>query len=247
MSHHTHQISEFLTCPYCKNKYNDPRVMECGDSFCMPCIELLTSNGGIGFNCPVCDEFHQEPLKGYFKNHNLAKICEKQAAVVSHDTLAHTLSSQLGEIQLNLDKLVLDFGLGVNIIKDYCDTLRNEVQLTTRQTVEHIKKLSMNLIQQIESYESFSIQNYGIEITYKDFFSDFVAQAYAFISKWAAYLNRNWLEDGELMQASNNARSLIEQIKKENKMLLKRVFKDNVIKFNQTGLPDSIGIFIKDD
>ena len=115
-------MNDRIICPYCKNKYNDPRLMECGDSFCMPCIELLTSHGGVGFNCPVCDELDQEPVNGYPKNLNLGKLCEKKEAEVSRDALTQSLSSQLAEIQLNLDKLALDLELGVDLIKDYCDT-----------------------------------------------------------------------------------------------------------------------------
>ena len=241
MFYQENQINELITCPYCKNKYNDPRVMECGASFCMSCIDLLKKEAEQGFECPECEEFHQEPLKGYFKNLNLAKICEKKAAEVSRGTQAHTLSSQLSEIQLNLDKLVLDFGLGVDIIKNYCDTLRNEVQLTTEQAIEQIKKLSMGLIQEVDSYEDESVENFEIEATYRNDFNNFVAETYEYVSEWANYLKQHELDDSELKQASDKGKILIEQISKEDKMLLRKVFKHNVIEFRKFGLPETIG------
>ena len=241
MFYQENQINELITCPYCKNKYNDPRVMECGASFCMSCIDLLKKEAEQGFECPECDEFHQEPPKGFFKNLNLAKICEKKAAEVSRGTQAHTVSSQLGEIQLKLDKLVLDFELGVNIIKDFCNRLRNEVKLTTEQTIEHIKKLGMGLIQEVDKYETKSVENFEIEATYRIDFNNFVTGTYEYVSEWASYLKQHELDDSELKQASDKGKLLIEQISKEDKMLLRKVFKDNVIEFSKVGLPDTIG------
>ena len=72
------EIIELIKCPYCKNKYTDPRIVECSSSFCMPCIDLLKKKGQNGFKCPECDDFHEMPQKGYIKNSNLAKLCNKQ-------------------------------------------------------------------------------------------------------------------------------------------------------------------------
>jgi len=33
----------------------------------MPCIEVLISNGGKGFDCPVCEEFYVMPKRVYIK------------------------------------------------------------------------------------------------------------------------------------------------------------------------------------
>ena len=129
------EISEDLTCPYCKNKYNDPRMVECCSSFCMPCIDLLMNQVGTGFNCPVCDDFHEKPPKGYLKNSNLAKICEKQAKPLSRGSLATSLKSQLNELKLKLDELLADERLGIDKIKIHCDLLRNQVQLASEQAI----------------------------------------------------------------------------------------------------------------
>ena len=51
MIYEENQINEIIRCPYCKNKCNDPRIIECGASFCMQCIELLIKEGENGFKC----------------------------------------------------------------------------------------------------------------------------------------------------------------------------------------------------
>ena len=98
------EIDELIICPYCKNKYKDPRFIECSASFCMPCIELLIKDGENGFKCPICDDFHEKPNNGYFINANLAKLCEIKANEVSRGTLADSLKARLDEIRQNLDQ-----------------------------------------------------------------------------------------------------------------------------------------------
>ena len=132
------EISEIVICPYCVNKYDDPRNVSCGNSFCMPCIEFLTKEESNGFQCPVCDEFHKRPKKGFSKNLNLAKLCEKKANKVSRSSLADSFEVQLNEIKLNVNKLAKENELGVDKIKDYCDGLRNEVQLHLEESTERI-------------------------------------------------------------------------------------------------------------
>ena len=127
-------IIEVIRCPYCKNKYNDPRFIECGASFCMPCIELLLKDGENGFKCPECEDFHEQPKKGYSKITNLSKLCEIKAKEVSRGSLVDSLKAQLDEIKLKLNELSNGNNLGVDKIKDYCDKLRNEAQLRTSKS-----------------------------------------------------------------------------------------------------------------
>ena len=111
------EINKQLTCPYCKNKYNDPRIVECCSSFCMSCIQILKCKNKYGFKCPECSDFHEQPEKGYLKNPNLAYLCEISANEVSRGSLADTLRTQLDEIKLKLNELSNENELGVDKIK----------------------------------------------------------------------------------------------------------------------------------
>ena len=129
MNHETTEIDELLSCPYCRDKYDDPRIIECENSFCMPCIELLTKKNSNGFQCPVCHEFHEQPKKGYLKNATLAKLCEKKANRVYRSPLADALDAQLDKLKRIMKKLAHENDLGAEEIGEYCHRLRNEVQL----------------------------------------------------------------------------------------------------------------------
>jgi hypothetical protein len=65
------------------------------------------------------------PKKGFLKNSNLAKLCEKKAAELSQSKLAETFKSQLDDLQLKLDELSNENKLGLEKIREYYDGLTN--------------------------------------------------------------------------------------------------------------------------
>ena len=147
------EIGELVICPYCKNKYNDPRLIECGSSFCMPCIESLTKIDTNGFQCPVCNEFHEQPKKGFLKNTTLSKLCEKKPKKVSRSPIANSFETELDELKLKMNKLAHENDLGEDKIKQYYDNLKDEVQLHLEQLTASLKKQSLELIQKIDERE----------------------------------------------------------------------------------------------
>ena len=132
------QISELVICPYCQNKYDDPRIVNCGASLCHQCIELLIKDDKTSFRCPVCQAVHVKQLAEYFKNTNLAKLCDKQASEVSRGSLATALTSELGKLKQKLEKLSNESKLGADRIKEHCDGVRNEVQLHSEELIQRI-------------------------------------------------------------------------------------------------------------
>ena len=131
MFYNEDEVYEHIKCPHCKLKYQDPRIVDCGASFCLSCIDFLVKIDEDGFNCPACTGFHLKPTNGYLKNVNLAKLCGINATEVSRGPLAESFKAVLDEIKSKLDKLDSDNKLGVDKIREHCDKLRNDVQLHT--------------------------------------------------------------------------------------------------------------------
>ena len=137
------KVNELVLCPYCKNKYNDPRIVKCSSSFCMSCIQLFANNDKNGFKCPVCNDLHKITRKECIKNSNLAKLCDMQANEVSRGSLADTLNFQINDIKLNLDEFSNKNSLRVEKRKENRCNLRNEVKIRSRELVESMKNLSL--------------------------------------------------------------------------------------------------------
>ena len=242
------QINEHLICPYCKNKYNDPRVMKCGASFCLACINLMIKTAENGFKCPVCEDFHKIPKTGYSMNLNLAKLCKIKANEVSRSPLADSLKPKLDEIKLKLDELSKENSLGADKIKDYCAGLRNEVQLSSEQLIEGIKTQNMELIEQINAYEKSSMLDFNEESQIQ--LNNFIQEKHGIHTKWIDYLKQFKLDDKDLKTAWNEANKCLEQINQENQRFLFKLFNENLLKFNRNSSPTNssiLGSLIKTD
>ena len=66
---------KMLECPVCWSffdKHHVPRVMQCGNNICSPCLQrvLLTPNK----KCPICKEFLEEPFTAYPINRFLRDV-----------------------------------------------------------------------------------------------------------------------------------------------------------------------------
>ena len=234
-------INEHLICPYCKKKFTDPRIVQCSSSFCMQCIELLVKDGENGFKCPVCDEFHEKPKTGFLLNANLAKLCEIKPNKVERGPLADALNTQLDEMKLKLNKLSNENNLGVDKIRQYCDLLRNEVQLSSEELIESIKAHNLELIEQINAYEKSSILDFNKENKIE--LDIFVQEMSGFHSKWADYLKEIKLDDTDLKMASTQANKCLSKINKVNEQILDKVFDGNVLKFDENSARIASSIF----
>ena len=148
----------------------------------MSCIESLVKEEGNGFDCPVCDDYHILPNQGWYKNLNLEKLCENKAAGVSRGPQADTLSKQLDELKLKLDDFTNEHCFSEDKINEYCDKLRNEVQLSTDELIKSINIFNARLIEQIDIYEENAKLDFAkMDKTRSDTFSP---QSYEFHIKW---------------------------------------------------------------
>ena len=226
------EISEDLKCPYCKNKYDDPRIIECESSFCMSCIEFLTKNNSNGFQCPVCNEFHEQPKKGYLKNTNLAKLCKKKANKVYRSPLADALEIQLDELKQNINKLAKENDQGEDKIKEYCNDLRNEVQRHLRELTESLKNQSLDLIHTIDVYEYEAMRKFDANHNLR--LDAFLNETRQFHEKWAEYFKQFKIDNEEVKLASHETKKLQNKLKKESELFLSKVFRFNLLKFKKS-------------
>jgi hypothetical protein len=195
----------------------------------MPCIEFLTKRGAKGFQCPVCDEFHEQPKKGYPKNTDLARLCEKKANKVSRSGIADVFASQLDDMKSNMDKLAQENDLGEDKIKEYCDELRNEVQLHLEESTESLKKQSLELIKRIGKYEREAMLKFNTNLK----LDTFLSETRRFHEKWTDYLKQFKIDDEQLKLASNNFKKLQNKLNNESELLTSKRFNFNLLKFTK--------------
>jgi hypothetical protein len=60
------EIDELKNCPHCIKEYQDPRILPCGQTLCLECIENEIENKE--FECHNCLSTHQIPSSGFPQN-----------------------------------------------------------------------------------------------------------------------------------------------------------------------------------
>lgn len=66
------KLEEELQCPGCCSTYNDPKLLHCSHSLCLPCLEQLASEeledqdqqGQLSLACPFCHQVTPIPASG---------------------------------------------------------------------------------------------------------------------------------------------------------------------------------------
>ena len=200
----------------------------------MPCIELLTKEGSNGFQCPVCDTFHQQPQNAYLKNTTLAKLCEKKANKVSRSRIGDNFHAQLDELELKMKKIAHEKELGADKIKVYCDGLRNKVQMHLMEFTESINKHSMELIEMIDKYQNeatFKFDN--TDTAFNLILDNVLNETRSFHEKWTDYLNQFKIDNDELKLASKEAKKMKINLNKLSDMMLEQTFNFNVLKLKK--------------
>ena len=84
MSSHLKKTTDFLTCPVCRQLFNNPRFLPCYHSYCEQCLENLQEQSKI--ICPECRRAATVPLGGvkslqsnFFVNQLVGELANKSA------------------------------------------------------------------------------------------------------------------------------------------------------------------------
>jgi DNA-directed RNA polymerase subunit M/transcription elongation factor TFIIS len=74
------EIDKELKCPSCLEKFVSPRLLPCGDSICLRCIQFIkVQKGNNLFKCPACEEVHTISSQNLPRNKILEKLLDKEA------------------------------------------------------------------------------------------------------------------------------------------------------------------------
>ena len=98
MFYEEEKINDIIKCPLCMKMFDDPRMVECGESMCNSCIMLLLNKEKTGLNFKVWNAFHEMPKNGFKKNHRLIKLIAIKPNEVSRSIVASDLKSELTKV-----------------------------------------------------------------------------------------------------------------------------------------------------
>ena len=157
------QIEELLKCPHCQNRYDEPRILPCGQAVCNQCIHVILNQmqqNEASFKCLLCDEFHAKST--FPVNRSLMAIIKKQPSEVYRGKKVEVLKQNLKDISSNKIKLENAFRNGKNQLIDHCLNIRGDIDLAAEKVIQDIQDKRDELLKKVDEYEKkmiITIQN----------------------------------------------------------------------------------------
>jgi len=144
------QMDEITECPICTEVYADPRVLPCGHTYCLKCLEKLSEDKQPGVDevaCPLCRKVFIVPdngVKGVPKNFFVANFLQMKelSSVKSKTSLCEACDGEESESEAQNVVSVSCFECQMKLCRS-CKRAHRGVKLTrSHKLVEIGKKLS---------------------------------------------------------------------------------------------------------
>ena len=250
--------SEILICQHCNKKYDEPKLLPCGNTVCNGCIKALSSSKkekkktpaakkpenvydliSNEFKCLMCEDNHEFPVdKRFPTNQHLLKLLNKDLKLFNFGESAEKLKTYVHSLQTNkleLQELALN---GREFIADYCKQIRSDIESATEKEVQCIYKRHEELLAEARFYEKETIDVYEKN---KDRFHQKQSLNDLFRRVLNFEQNQSKLD---VLEATRVAKDLDDKIKELKEKLTHFLFNGNVMKFheNKNSSAESVGI-----
>jgi len=256
---------EVLDCQNCHKRYDEPKMLPCGNTICSTCVKTYLLNKkekkkvqpqnsnskkkpntfetlSNEFKCLMCEENHEFPLNNSFPtNQVILKMLNKDQQLFNFGESAAKLKNYVESIQEN--KLELqELTLGAkSFIEEYCIKIRKDIDLSTDKEIGRIYKRQEELCGETRKYEHQTIDAYERnkeKIHEKLKINDLFRTILNFEQNHSNF---------DVMEALSKAKSLNDKINETKELLTKYIFNERVISFIENenkSASDSIG-FLK--
>jgi hypothetical protein len=240
------QLNEKLKCPMCKSKFDDPRILPCGDSVCYNCLlqkqEENNNNYLIEFTCPVCQELYKNlDPKQLAQNKLVIEILKMKPGEIYRNKSVNELVFIMKQIESKIRELKFDELAPREEIKYHCNYLRNRIDLASSKLKERVRHLDLKFYNQINEYEIDCLKhlecaekNAQTKQQLEQLFSEFEKLKYEvskFIQQKAMLLQEFQIDDDEVERSVNKSKEYLCQIESQLFKYNSFVFKPGKLEF----------------
>ena len=230
-------INSLLICSVCECKFEDPRVLPCGKTFCFKCVEFLTSMDRNEIKCRNCGKMHVIPHDGFPANQELAKLVEiKPNEVTRNSGLATILKAKTHSLSERAKCLETDMLLCETNIKDTCDKTRNNVQLAIEEAHVKLDTFHAEFMQEISDYEKKCMTNISTISQNKAKLDELLSQSNEFYARSSQMLKQYILEYKSIKASINEANQLLSMLDNASYTLECDIFDNRIMKFEKNSL-----------
>ncbi len=180
------KINSILNCKKCSNRYEEPRILPCGNTICHECVTTEKNE----YSCYFCEKNHEKPVDGFPINKSLGELLRYAPNDIYRGKSVEVLKSSLKELHSQADLLELTLKTGVDKIKDLCLSLKIDLDLATESAMSRIAELRDSLLAEINLYEGHSIECFQADLDTSREFTAKIEEIREFHKTWTDYLKQ---------------------------------------------------------
>ena len=230
------EINEDLVCLICVNRFTDPRMLPCGQTYCHQCImDLVVEMGNKKsgeFKCPGCTCMHKK-LGEFPSNIVVAKLLTKKSNEVYRGKRAEKLKDCLNSIHTKIIDFEQNKNSSVDVLKEYCILLRNEVDLVTEHLIHSIQNFREDFLKKIFDYEKECINSMETNKAQKEESERFISEMKSFCVQWNDYLKDFKIEDDKIERIIELSAKNLTRIEVNCSLWRGFTFNGNLMKFKE--------------
>ena len=162
---------------------------------------------------------------------NTEDICIKKK---NFNESIEQLKLNLNQIETKINELNFDITNSSDIVKEYCFKLRNEVMLETELTIKQVQDMSENLLNDINDYEEKCV--YNLQTQNHQNFQEFLNEMKFLHQNWTEHLEKSYLTDHFIENASNLYKELKIRYKTIKTDLKNVIFSNKLLIYNKSNL-----------
>lgn len=227
------EINNELLCRKCGKKFDDPRLLSCGETLCNKCILSLVNSQTNQFECLFCGDNHK--LSTELPEN---KLIQKLVGIKSKPVYRGKEIEKFKLVLANLEKRCSDLKQinqtnSISEIRNYSDYIRSDIELITESTIQYVNRFYNELIEKVNEYEKECVTN--IENSGDQFknFEQLLVEIGNFSKHWSEYL-KNFefnLDDINLALRIGNQHLKTLQLEEVKQKRIK--FNDRMLKFKE--------------
>lgn len=159
MFYNKEEVDLYLNCRHCKQRYDIPKTLQCGEVLCETCINALMKLDSDELICPFCGETHQEPANGFPVQKLFCEMLKLKPSPQYRGILIEELEKTLSELNERIDYLKKHIDDSDKKIKAHTHQIRLEIEAATQKLINQVEVMKKNIFYKLEAYEKKSLED----------------------------------------------------------------------------------------
>jgi hypothetical protein len=233
-----YETEELLKCLLCKQRFDIPKLLPCGESVCKQCIEnmcSIVSNKTI--HCSLCDADHVVPDEGFptqklivnMLNMQREAMCNRGSALLNQTVrLVDTAEKKIKNFMYNIKESRLE-------VHVYCEKMRKRIDEASYNVFMNFLKCNREMYEKVQQYEQKCYKNIDNNIQTQRNYYDYIQIWNLSISNWRNLIRSpDACQNAEsLIQINSEVNSLLDSLDQEELNYERFVFDSLRISINQ--------------